>query len=298
MLGRFRIPSGSRLVVFPPDGDAPRQFRVPGWAGVVFAALAVLVTASLGHYAWLMGSGAGFDALDIAKERELLRRENAESAREAERMAEQIEGIEFQMRRLAVLAGAEPVERPFEGVGGAATAGGFDYVSERMEELSSRIARLDEQGVALERLLEEKSRLIASTPTVWPVRGYISSRFGRRPDPFTGEIEWHQGLDVSTSVGVPVRSTAEGFVLSTGRSPTYGMEVAVSHGFGMVTRYAHLSRIDVREGQQLRRGQVLGAVGNTGRSRGPHLHYEVWLNGKAQDPLLYIVDYAPAPLPG
>ena len=85
--------------------------------------------------------------------------------------------------------------------------------------------------------------------------------------------------------------TADGLVVETATSPTYGKYVVVSHGFGAVTRYAHLSRIDVRRSQRLRRGQVLGLVGNTGRSRAPHLHYEVWINERAQDPLNYIVDY-------
>ncbi len=293
----FRFPSGSRLIVFPPDGRGPRELRFPRRWGVVVGFAAVLMLAQLGHHTWLIASGARTETSELTRDREALRRQNAQYARETEQMAARIEGIEVQLRRIAVLAGAEPVQWQLEGIGGAA-ASGFDYVSERIDELSSRIARIDEQGVALERVVREKSRLIASTPTIWPVRGYLSSGFGRRPDPFTGTIEWHYGLDISTGVGAPVRVTADGVVLSAGSSATYGKNVVVSHGFGMVTRYAHLSTIEVRSGQRLRRSQVVGAVGNTGRSRAPHLHYEVWVNGRAQNPLNHIVDYVPAPLPG
>ncbi len=297
-LRRLRIPSGSRLILPPADGRGARELRVSRWGSVALGLLAALLLAQLGHHAWLVASSSRNEA-ELARDREALRRQSAAYAREAERMATQVEGIEVQMRRIAVLAGAEPVQRRLEGIGGAAVAAsGFDYANERIDALASRIARLDEQGAALERVVREKSRLIASTPTIWPVRGYLSSGFGRRPDPFTGEIEWHYGIDVSTGVGAPVRVTADGVVLSAGSSATYGKNVVVSHGFGMVTRYAHLSSIEVRNGQRLRRSQVLGTVGNTGRSRAPHLHYEVWVNGRARNPLNHIVDYAPAPLPG
>ncbi len=298
----FKLPARTLIAVHPPGGGGPGQFRTPRWLGLAVRVAAALAVLQLGHHGWLILRGGAYDR-ELARERESLRNQGAEHAREAERLANQIEGIEVQLRRLAVLAGAEPVERQLEGLGGASSAAtGFDYVSARIDELSSRLARLDEQGVALERVLRERSLLMASTPTIWPVRGYVSSGYGRRPDPFTGAIEWHHGLDVSTNVGVAVRATADGTVLETGSSPTFGKHVVVSHGFGVVTRYAHLSRIDVRSGQRLRRRQVLGAVGNTGRSRAPHLHYEIWVDGRARNPLDFIVDYAlaprPAPTPG
>ena len=247
----------------------------------------------VGHYGWLLVSpGPGSVALE--EERDALRQLNRDYAEDTERMASRIESLEVQMRKLAVIAGAEPVPTPIGGIGGAVgTLAGYDYVSDRLEDLSGRIASLNQQSVALERTMREKSKLLASTPSIWPIRGYMSSGFGQRNDPFTGEIERHYGLDLNAGTGTPIRVTADGLVIETSTSPTYGKNVVVSHGFGAVTRYAHLSRIDVRRSQRLRRGQVLGLVGNTGRSRAPHLHYEVWVNERAQDPLNYIVDYTP-----
>lgn len=281
-----------RVVVFGPGRGTPAEYRLGAsrlrWISALAAVVALLFA---GHYTTLLLGGREVSA-GLVEERDALREQSHGYARDTERMAGRVEALEVQMRKLAVLAGADPLPARVAGIGGAVdAASGYDYVSDRIEDLSSRIARLDQQGLALERSMREKTRLLASTPSVWPIRGYIASGFGHRSDPFTGEIEWHQGLDITANPGTPVRSTADGVVLDAASSPTYGKVVAVSHGFGAVTRYAHLSRIDVRRGQRLRRGQVVGLVGNTGRSRSPHLHYEVWLDGRAQNPLDHIVDY-------
>ena len=286
-----RVPT--RIIVFGARSHTPREVRItPGFRRIAgFAALAALGLA--GHYGWLLVT-PGPASVALVEERDALRQLNRGYAEDTERMAGRIESLEIQMRKLAVIAGAEPIPTPIGGIGGAVSSpAGYDYVSDRLEDLSGRIATLNQQSVALERTMREKSRLLASTPSIWPIRGYLSSGFGMRSDPFTGEIERHYGLDLNARTGTPVRVTADGLVVETATSPTYGKYVVVSHGFGAVTRYAHLSRIDVRRSQRLRRGQVLGLVGNTGRSRAPHLHYEVWINERAQDPLNYIVDYTP-----
>ena len=299
LLRRFSGPADERdsirVVVFGAGGRTPKEYRLATErlrrsGQIVAAVLGVAVLVGV-HYAYLLvAPEAGSEAL--IEERDLLREQGLGYARDTERMAGRIEALEVQMRKLAVLAGADPLPERAAGIGGAVDAStGYDYVSDRIEDLSSRIARLDQQGLALERSMREKTRLLASTPSVWPLRGYIASGYGRRSDPFTGEIEWHQGVDIVASPGAPVRTTADGVVLEAATSPTFGKNVVVSHGFGAVTRYAHLSQIEVRRGQRLRRGQMVGRVGNTGRSRAPHLHYEVWLNGRAQNPLDHIVDY-------
>lgn len=294
---RGRVSGGAaiptRIVIFSARNHTPREVQVSGGTRLMLALGLALLLAGVGHYAWLLFS-PGPAAVELIEERDALRQLNRGYAEDTERVATRVENLELQMRKLAVLAGAEPVPAPIGGIGGAVGGpAGYDYVSDRLEDLSGRIASLDQQGVALERTMREKSRLLASTPSIWPIRGYISSGFGRRNDPFTGEIEWHYGLDLNASTGTPVRVTADGLVIETSTSTTYGKYVVVSHGFGKVTRYAHLSRIDVRRSQRLRRGQVLGLVGNTGRSRAPHLHYEVWVNERAQNPLDHIVDYTP-----
>jgi murein DD-endopeptidase MepM/ murein hydrolase activator NlpD len=133
--------------------------------------------------------------------------------------------------------------------------------------------------------VERREALAAATPSVWPVAGWIASAFGNRADPFTGGPDFHYGLDISAEAGQPVRATADGTVVSARYTGNFGNMVVIDHGFGIGTRYAHLSRVSVYEGQALRRGEVVGLVGSTGRSTSPHLHYELTLNGRPANPL-------------
>ncbi|MGH9391968.1 MAG: M23 family metallopeptidase, partial [Vicinamibacteria bacterium] len=153
------------------------------------------------------------------------------------------------------------------------------------------LAGLEEKSRVLERFYEQNKLMLASTPSIWPVRGYFSSSFGIRNDPFTGEREMHYGIDVSTVTGRPVVATADGIVLYASRRGTYGNIVVIDHKFGVMTRYAHLSGFNTRAGKQVKRGDVVGFVGTTGRSRAPHLHYEVWVQDRPVAPLDYILEY-------
>ena len=138
--------------------------------------------------------------------------------------------------------------------------------------------------------LKEQQTLLNFTPSVWPVRGWISSRFGYRTSPFTGRRELHKGLDIVNRRGTPVVVTADGEVIFAGYKRGYGKMVIVDHGLDRVTKYGHLSETSVKSGDMVTRGQVLGKVGSTGRSTGPHLHYEVVVNGEAVDPADYLLD--------
>ncbi|HXH06366.1 MAG TPA: M23 family metallopeptidase [Vicinamibacterales bacterium] len=133
--------------------------------------------------------------------------------------------------------------------------------------------------------VERRRALAAATPSIWPVAGWLSSAFGTRPDPFTGEPTFHAGLDISADRGTPVVATADGTVASAGYQGPYGNLVVIAHAFGLETRYGHLARIAVRPGQAVRRGEIIGFVGSTGRSTSSHLHYEVWLNNRMINPL-------------
>jgi murein DD-endopeptidase MepM/ murein hydrolase activator NlpD len=133
--------------------------------------------------------------------------------------------------------------------------------------------------------LEQRAALAGATPSIWPSFGWLTSGYGYRRDPFTAQRASHLGLDISGKSGDSVKVTADGTVSAAGWEGGYGQLVAVSHGFGMETRYAHLSRISVRPGQAVKRGDTLGTVGSTGRSTSPHLHYEVWINGRPVNPV-------------
>jgi murein DD-endopeptidase MepM/ murein hydrolase activator NlpD len=133
--------------------------------------------------------------------------------------------------------------------------------------------------------VERQEKLAAATPSIWPAKGWLTARFGGRSDPFTGETAFHQGLDISASKGQPVYATADGKVDAAAFEGEYGNLIVVRHDFGITTRYGHLSGFNVKAGQSVRRGDVIGYVGSTGRSTGAHLHYEILVNGKLLNPM-------------
>jgi len=133
--------------------------------------------------------------------------------------------------------------------------------------------------------VERRHKLAMATPSMWPVAGWLSSSFGTRRDPFTDANDFHPGLDISADYGQPVLATGDATVVTAARNGAYGNMVMLDHGFGITTKYGHLSRISVIDGQRVKRGDVIGLVGSTGRSTGAHLHYEVWMNGRLTNPM-------------
>jgi len=138
--------------------------------------------------------------------------------------------------------------------------------------------------------LNERVSWISSTAAIAPVKGIFTSGFGVRADPLTHGRGDHQGVDIAAAPGQPVRASADGVVIRAGDVGGLGQAVFIAHGFGVTTRYGHRSRVEVRPGQRVKRGDVVGRVGNTGRSTGYHLHYEVRVDGDPVNPLAYILD--------
>jgi murein DD-endopeptidase MepM/ murein hydrolase activator NlpD len=133
--------------------------------------------------------------------------------------------------------------------------------------------------------VENQQALVRANPTSWPVLGWLSSTYGPRKDPFTGQPDFHPGLDISAGQGTPVKATADGTVESAAYNGNYGNSIVITHGFGIATRFGHLSQYAVRAGQKVKRGEIIGYVGATGRATSPHLHYEILINGSPIDPL-------------
>lgn len=167
---------------------------------------------------------------------------------------------------------------------------------ENISGLTDGILDLKEQVNFVYRKTQDVSRVLgprleamAHTPSVWPVKGFISSGFGERGDPFDGKPEWHEGIDIAAHYGSIVRAPAKGLVVFTGWRGGYGNCIEISHGYGISTRYAHLSKILVKDGAHVNRYQPIGRVGSTGRSTGPHLHYEVRRNGRPVNPKRFLL---------
>ncbi len=240
-------------------------------------------------------------AVNRRVEVERLKSENSELIdvnRQLEMSIAEVQGRldEFEERttRLALAAGMEAQAVGFSGVGSAATrvgsGGPYDRLPESPESLTAQGRWVQDQLDLVEGRLIEQNHLLASTPTIAPVVGLITDGFGRRKDPFTGRLAHHQGLDVSARRGTPIRAPADGIVVFSGRNGGLGRCVRISHDFGFTTVYGHLDKISVEAGAEVHRGQEIGLLGNSGRSTGPHLHYEVHENGVAKNPLYYILD--------
>lgn len=157
-----------------------------------------------------------------------------------------------------------------------------------LEKLETEIVLEKKRKEEIHKYLEKRKILLASTPSTWPVKGWMSSGFGYRLSPFTGGKEFHKGIDIATRIGTPITATANGIVSYTGWETGYGKVLRIKHGYGMVTRYAHIHKILVQEGEHVTRGEKIALVGESGQTTGPHLHYEVQVDGVAVNPLAYI----------
>jgi murein DD-endopeptidase MepM/ murein hydrolase activator NlpD len=159
-----------------------------------------------------------------------------------------------------------------------------------LDNLDKKVKAQEQEARALKSYFEDQQALLASAPSIWPVRGWVTSDFSVRLDPYTGERVMHEGIDVAAGSGTPVRAPSDGTVVFSGLEGGYGHVLVIDHGYGLKTRYGHLLRIDVKVGEKVKRGQFVAAVGNSGRSTGPHLHYEVRVNGVADNPRKFILE--------
>jgi murein DD-endopeptidase MepM/ murein hydrolase activator NlpD len=136
--------------------------------------------------------------------------------------------------------------------------------------------------------LQKQKSILASTPSIWPVMGWVTSEFGYRISPFTGKREFHRGIDIATKIGKEIGAPADGMVITVRRKAGMGNCIKIKHGNGITTHFGHLMKVAVKKGKRVKRGDVIGYIGNSGRSTGPHLHYAVVLNGISVNPRRYL----------
>jgi murein DD-endopeptidase MepM/ murein hydrolase activator NlpD len=218
--------------------------------------------------------------LRVENENRRLRSENERQQRELNKLSNRVEAVEDTSRKLAEKSGVIAANTATPGAGGPA----MPVESESLAALESKMNRI-------ERDLRRYEREIGNThtPSIWPVSGTLESGFGGRRNPFGGSsYEFHSGQDIDAVWGSPVIAGAKGTVTFSGWQNGYGQLVVIDHGGGLTTRYGHLSAIAATVGQAIQRGQFLGRVGSTGRSTGPHLHYEVRINDQPVNPLQYL----------
>ncbi len=278
------------ILLLSPDSDHFRRLRIS--SPLVWAAgslVVVLLVTALAVPQILSRMGDQDQARErLESENHSLRTRGSELEQDLGLIASQLNSFEAQTQRLAEELGVEDLPSNQPAVGGDSGLAGVSGIDQELGALRTRAVDLDQSLAELDRVFQERIRLLQSTPSILPVEGWFSHGFGWRNDPWTGSREFHKGIDIVADVGVDVTASADGVVTHAGRNGGYGKTIDISHGFGYVTRYAHLSEILVRPGQRLRRGELLGRVGSTGRSTGPHLHYEVFRDSRRVNPWKYL----------
>ena len=283
-------------IIFVPHARAKfRKLKVSH--RILFSALS-LVTSSLCLSAFF--SVQYFTSLSSTHELSKLKDENSELQRANDNFSKSVESLRTQLRsveertrKLAIYADIKELDETSQGgVGGArpATLGDSPY-RDVLDVMTTKSRTLDRELTVVERRLVERNNIFDSTPSIMPVHGIPTDGFGSRTDPFTGEPGTHNAIDISSAVGQAVRAPADGIVVKAEWANGYGNVVTISHGNGYSTVFGHLSGFAVRPGQRIKRYDIVGYVGSTGRSTGPHLHYEVRLNNVPVNPVEYIWDY-------
>ena len=285
------------VIVVPHAKARFRKIQVPlklarwvmGGATVSVLALA----GALVHYTRI--ATEVYELRRLRAENQILTQKTREYEQNAGKLQAKVEQLHSIVSKLGIMAGLDHA-LPDTHIGGEGGVASFETVPpgaagpHSLLEMDLSVSALTDKSTRLEAFYRDQKLLLSSTPSIWPVRGYLSATFGKRLDPFTGRPDFHPGIDISTPIGTRVVAPADGIVLSTALSGGYGNAIIIDHGYGVVSRYGHLDSYNVRPGQKVHRGDVIGFVGSTGRSTGPHLHYEVWVREQAQNPIHFILD--------
>ena len=287
------------VMVVPHGSDSPRSFsvsertvRASMYMGATLALIAIIglgsAVASTGRYISHAVRPTEANAMGTRP------RDMGEVARRVASLRDTLDVIrkrESQIRLLAGLPAADSGGQahvltsalPSDSAGNGAVHQDVETLIQRADLLSARFAAVSDS-------LEMNAKRFASVPSIMPTAGWLTSQFSRnRAHPLLHISRPHEGIDVAAPMGAPIVAPASGTVTKVGRENGYGNVLEIDHGNGIVTRYAHCSKIDVRQGQRVTRGQRVAAVGSTGLSTGPHLHYEIHINGKIVDPLTYVL---------
>jgi murein DD-endopeptidase MepM/ murein hydrolase activator NlpD len=284
----------STIIIVPHDRGkvrkvslSPRTLKSLVVAGVALLILSVISLAASGSF---VRQRALFHALQ--KENRQLKRSNQQLTETIAQVQARLDQFEQRTKTLAIAAGvADLLANPLADVRASSGSGGpVDQLGKDAEGLMQRQETLDRHLARVEQRLSEQALMLSHTPTVAPVIGIITDGFGPRLDPITRRPAFHEALDISVAIGTEVRAPAAGIVVAATRESGYGRVLRVDHGYGYVTVYGHLERFLVKVGDRVSREQPIGRVGMTGRTTGPHLHYEVWKDGEKQNPLHYILD--------
>ena len=294
------------VLVVPDRSSKSMRFRVAQGMVTRFAvALAILFVAgvaALFHYAHVVSQIA--DDRAIKEENSQLRSELLQIQQKVvsiNKTLDRVEQLDQKLRQISMLSdpdrnlaigpvGTKDGEGELDGKQLVLDPEDGPTVESKLDSLSAEAAKQEQSLQELQEYFEDQKSLLASAPSVWPARGFVTSDFGHRLDPYTAERTMHKGLDIGVPFGTPVQAPADGTVVFASTEGGYGNVLVLDHGYGIKTRYGHLSQILVKAGQKVHRGDKIALSGNTGRSTGPHVHYEVRVNGIPQNPRKFILE--------
>jgi murein DD-endopeptidase MepM/ murein hydrolase activator NlpD len=302
------------VVVVSSDETGVRQFRVSRERARLAVALIILIfAAALSGVVGATGGPAAEPNQRLVRTNTLLQSELDQLTLQIDSLRSALDGLAVKDEHYRLLAGLDPMDAGVRMVGiggpGLPTAEGsalFDAdrdaarrtfaASSQVNALLRRARLISFSWREAEDSLSEKRHRLESLPSISPASGFVSSSFARsRWHPILDRPRPHTGIDIAAPIGTPVVAAAKGRVAFVGPQGDYGTMIDIDHGYGHTTRYAHLSRTTVRTGQLVMRGDTIGAVGQSGLATGPHLHYEVLVDGKSANPRRYIMDFRVVP---
>ncbi|MCJ8500645.1 M23 family metallopeptidase [Desulfatitalea alkaliphila] len=296
------------------SGTKVRQLRISRGQCILLALLTLTLLSVIGYGMWDYVSIGREAARNSALQRELAlrneevtlqRRQIQKFAREIDLLKERIVTLDQFEERIRILANLDQRDQQegLFGVGGSAPedlSPELDITRDHqqlMRRMHAQVRQLDNAAArrsgsfaTLVEKLEERKNILAHTPAIRPAQGWVTSSFEYRRNPFTGKREFHRGMDIANRKGTPVVATADGVVSFIGERGAFGTLMVIDHGYGFTTRYAHLEKGLKQKGDRVQRGEVMAKMGSSGRSTGPHLHYEVRLNGVPVNPENYILN--------
>lgn len=299
------------LVILPEDRSRLRQYQLGRGAlqtiiGGVLVVLSVLVSLAGGFF---VKESQSIRVDRLSRENSLLETEVRQIRGQVATLRSTLDELASRDAHFRLMAGLDPIDREVQqvGIGGPGTpltvpsgdlwrlnpgAGELSFAtSSELDHLLRRARLLSSSWSEASTSLDEVGDRLRSTPSLLPTDGYLSSAFSHsRLHPILNEARAHEGIDISAAPGTPIQAAARGTVVFAGPNGGYGNMIEIDHGYGLLTRYAHASRVDVREGLVVERGRKIGEVGSTGLSVSPHLHYEVHHDGRPVDPRRYILD--------
>ncbi len=261
--------------------------------GVVLAAFSsFIISIIIGLFLSFKFAFLFIENITLKRQNQSLKSYIIQMQKEVELVKSKLDSLFDVTNSFRVIAGLNPIPKDIKFLGIGGYIRNDDSISNLKFETDNlkRLIAFELKDVQeVSKIVNEKREELRRIPSIIPSSGIIISNFGYRTDPFTGEYKMHEGIDISAPIGTPVYASADGRVIFSGYKEGYGLCVEISHENGIITRYGHLSRILVSIGQKVKRGEIIGKVGSTGRSTGSHLHYEVIVNGFPRNPLNYII---------